>query len=121
MSSGNGQTVIRIGRKGKRLFALGDGEQFEVDVVLAYNQWVDLYRSCQNEKGEVSPDSQAKVNALAAQFVIELSGTQDLTMAEVLEFLAVLHTEVVALQGFLEVTLPGVPASPKRSASIVLE
>ena len=41
MSANNG--IIRIGRKGIAKFAFGsDGEPFEVDVVVAFQRWIEI-------------------------------------------------------------------------------
>lgn len=52
MSASNG--VIRIGRKGVKKFAFGDdGAPFEVDVVVAFQQWImidDEFRTLTEDK-----------------------------------------------------------------------
>ena len=39
MSAGS-NGVIRVGRKGRKKFAFGEGEPFEVDVVVAFQEWI---------------------------------------------------------------------------------
>lgn len=110
----NGTPVIRVERKGKRLFALGDDPPVEIDVVLVYNQWMDIDRQYRNDKGEVATDKLPELNLLAIKFVSEIFQSNELTMAEVLNFFKLLFAEVNKLRDFFEPDSPGGLSSPGR-------
>lgn len=115
MSEGNGTGVIRIGRKGKRYFAFGDGAPFEIDVVVVHNQWMDVDRSFRDEKGEVPEGKLTELNHACWSFVKEVSGVADLTLAEALDFLARVTEESGRLADFFVPKLPEGPSSPART------
>lgn len=110
MSAGNG--VIRIDRKGIKKFAIGDGEPFDVDVVVAQQEWVSIDDSFRppefNEDGtareirSVPSERVPDYYKAAKDFVTKLMGNninekgeinQPPTIAEALEFLARLREQ----------------------------
>lgn len=95
MSDSNG--VIRIGRKGKKKFAIGeDGQPFEVDVVVAWQTWVNIDESFRERSDDrsISPAEMAEYHKAAVSFVYSLMpdvppvGGSILTTAEALDFIA---------------------------------
>ncbi len=124
MSSSNG--VIRIGRKGLTKFAFGDGNPFEVDVVVAFQQWITIdndFRSEEDPEGNRSiPTAQMLAyHEAAVSFVEQLSsnGHQSnrgtITTAEALDFLARLREQYDELATFFRPRLRGEPALPDTS------
>ncbi len=102
----NGQRVIRIGRKGRRLFAFGEeGKPFEVDVVALHSEWVNVDRTFRDDKGDVPPERLLEMNRTALEFVVAV-GQQvgvdlaDISLAEALEFIKEITEEVHRLRGF---------------------
>lgn len=99
---GNG--VIRIGRKGIKKFAFGDdGTPFEVDVVVAFQQWAAIdegFRDKTEDDSIPTADMRAYHEA-AVDFVNSLRFTtgnaseavNKLTTAEALDFLARLREQ----------------------------
>ncbi len=95
MNSNNG--VIRVGRKGLKKFAFGeDGAPFEVDVVVAFQQWIcidDEFRERYEDR--TIPTAEMPIyHQAAVDFVCQLSGASAnpeigvITTAEALDFLA---------------------------------
>ena len=118
MSEGNG--ILKIGRKGKKKFAIGDGAPFEIDVIAENNRWIRLsneYCTEKNEDGQmVCPRNQMEARELAGwQYVQQISGTADVTLAEALEFLSVLAEEAGKLQPFFKPRSSDEPSSPEHS------
>lgn len=133
MSANNG--VIRIGRKGLKKFAFGEegtpeGTPFEVDVVVAFQQWMmldDSFRPAErNEEGhrpiplEVVPE----FHKAAVVFVSDLaknphkhsdSDSKPLTVAEALDFIARLREEYDKLADFFVPKSFQEPDSPSTS------
>ena len=111
MSANNG--VIRIGRKGIKKFAFGeDGVPFEVDVVVAFQQWISTDESLRQQDGPkegtiLSEDMQSYHQA-AVDFVTGLAGQVDtqqlpplnITVAEALDFIARLREQYDELVDF---------------------
>lgn len=123
MSSNNG--VIRIGRKGLKKFAIGEeGEPFEVDVVVAFQQWVGIdeqFRPEEEDADGLRPIpvlSMPEYHRAAVAFVTELSGNTTspltdalsaehgvakptkITTAEALDFIARLREQYDELASF---------------------
>ena len=105
MSTNNG--IIRIGRKGLKKFAFGDdGVPFEVDVVVAFQHWVEIDDSFRpadrDEEGNRSVPVQAmpEYHRAAVAFVKETSGGCDVTVAEALDFIARLREQYDELAHF---------------------
>ena len=107
MSQNNG--IIRIGRKGLKKFAFGeDGAPFEVDVVVAFQEWIvvdDNFRPPEEsgvEERNIPLSEMASYNAAAVEFVKQLSnGTVDsITVAEARDFLARLREAYDELTDF---------------------
>lgn len=125
MSAGNG--VIRVGRKGRKKFAIGeDGEPFEVDVVVAFQRWVcidDEFRS-ESEDSSIPIQELSRYHARAVDFVRELAANPmssrgdvlDITTAEALEFIARLREQYEEVATFFRVKSPVEPDSPATSA-----
>ncbi len=117
MSASNG--VIRIARKGTKKFAFGeDGQPFEVEVVVAFQEWIGIDELFRQEEGEgvkqedvgaiLTADMPAYHEA-AVQFVKKLSTTSvsdgrtwvpDINTAEALDFIARLKEEYDSLVVF---------------------
>ncbi len=113
MSANNG--VIRIGRKGIKKFAFGeDGAPFEVDVVVAFQEWIRVDESFRQTEGEkvdqiLTVDVPAYHQA-AVEFVQKLTSVPDsdgrgyshinITTAEALDFIARLNEEYTELAHF---------------------
>lgn len=105
MGTNNG--VIRIGRKGIRKFAFGEGEPFEVDVVVAFQGWIcvdETFREHSDDRSIPSSEMSAYHQA-AVSYVTGLAtspGAMELcamnpennvqlpniTVAEALDFIA---------------------------------
>ncbi len=94
MSASNG--VICIGRKGLKKFAFGeDGPPFEVEVVVAFQQWVAVDESFRpiepDAEGNrpVPTEAMASYHQAAVAFAEEQAGGQydgTITVAEAIEF-----------------------------------
>lgn len=107
MSSNNG--VIRVGRKGKKKFAFGeDGAPFEVDVVVAFQQWIvidDQFRERSDDRTILTQDM-AEYHRAAVEFVTMLAtdpvtmSAPDITTAEALDFMARLREQYEELATF---------------------
>ena len=114
MTAPNGREIIRIGRKGKRLFAIGDGEPVELDVVVVQQQWSDVRRVYEGDDRKVPPENFADCNQAAFAFVQGLfPDVQDLSGAEAGEFLALVNEEVQKLQVFFKGRSPDGRSSPE--------
>jgi hypothetical protein len=119
VSQNNG--VIRIGRKGTKKFAFGeDGAPFEVDVVVAFQQWVTTDESFrpmdQDEDGNrpIPTEDIPKFHQAAVDFVKSLSNVE-VTTAEALDFIARLREQYDELAIFFRPKLRDEPASPATS------
>lgn len=123
MSASNG--VIRIGRKGKKKFAFGDGEPFTVDIVTAWQQWIgidDAFRPDEEDANGNRPIPLAEIPGYqqsAVEFVRELAGDacrdEDITPAEALDFIARLKEQYDELAVFFRPKSPQERASPATS------
>lgn len=114
MSADNG--IIKIGRKGLKKFAFGDGPVFEVDVVVAFQEWIridDSFRPPEDEEGNrrIPMEQMGEYHKTALEYVNELRnrGTRGevspndanrLTTAEALDFLARLREQYDELANF---------------------
>lgn len=126
MSEKNGEcTVIRVGRKGLRTFAFGDGAEFTIDVVVTYNRYLDMRRLFAGDDDRIPPERQAELSRSAWDFVGQVArdssgnpqyfGSDDLTMAEAMEFIKYLTQEVIGLQSFFEVKSAEKQSSPEST------
>lgn len=127
MSSGNG--VIRVGRKGKKKFAFGeDGEPFEVDVVVAFQEWIaidDSFREHEDrEDRTVAVADMARYHQAAVDFAVASTGgnphavpAEGITTAEALEFIARLREQYDELADFFVPRKREEPASPATSGA----
>jgi hypothetical protein len=109
MSQDNG--VIRVGRKGLKKFAFGDGPVFEVDVVEAFQEWIgidDEFRPTDIDEDRSVPVARMpEYHAAAVAFAKRLSGNtsvrgapEDITVAEALDFIARLREQYDELADF---------------------
>lgn len=128
MSEGNGTGIIRIGRKGLRKFAFGeDGAPFEVDVVVAYQRWMEIDDEFRpplpDEEGNrlVPVADMGRYNAAAAAFATELAHDPKkpnvLTVTEAREFIELLRQEYNRMADFFRPKLRAAPASPATSGA----
>lgn len=119
MSENNG--VIRIGRKGQKKFAIGDGPVFEVDVVSAFQAWVNIdesFRDRSSDQSITNTDMPAYHQAAVA-FVVGLMGvdTANVSIAEALDFLARLRECYDELADFFQPRSRGKRESPDSSGT----
>lgn len=112
MSASNG--VIRINRKGKKLFAIGEeGPSFEIDVSIVYDQWYVIDQGFADEGGLIPTDKLVERNAAMRTFVCDISQCADVTMAEAQEFIKLLGEEVQKLRVFFAPKSPDKQSSPE--------
>lgn len=115
MSGSNG--VIRVGRKGRKKFAFGEegtpgSEPFEVDVVVAFQQYITLDESFrdQSENGDrtIPLAMMGEYHKTVVEFVQSLAtnlatGEQpQLTTAEALDFIARLREQYDEMVDFFQ-------------------
>ena len=123
-ATANGESIIKIGRKGKRTFVLGeDGKPFTIDVVAVYYDYLDLDKNFRDDKGVVPDDRIGPLNKAAWDYVKDVAGTgggdaSDCTLAEALEFLATLRKEYDKLKSFFEIDSPEESSSPTPSETL---
>ena len=117
MSQNNG--IIRIGRKGIKKFAFGDeGAPFDVDIVVAFQQWIGIDDSFrleeENAEGSrpIPTEAMPTYHQAAVEFVSGLAGQTrtlsgqpippvlDVTTAEALDFIARLREQYDELASF---------------------
>jgi hypothetical protein len=120
MSANNG--VIRVGRKGKKKFAFGeDGAPFEVDVVVAFQQWISI-----DEEFRIKGDDRTipltemhEYHQAAVEFVKTLATDPpaDLTVAEALDFIARLREQYDEVSNFFRPKLQDERESPVTSGA----
>jgi hypothetical protein len=125
MSESNGQDVFRITRKGRKKFAFGEGQPFEVDVIAVGNQWYEISERFRDKDGKVPPDQTEAFNKAMILFVTELSGAasegpETITLTEALEFLKLINEEGDRLRGFFTRESSAVSSSP-ASSELILE
>lgn len=121
MSESNG--VIRIGKKGLKKFAFGDGPVFEVDIVVTFQAWVDIdrtFRAEDEEGNSVQDPRMAEYHQAAVEFVQNISTVNGkvtlVTVAEALDFLARLREQYDELAAFFRPRSRDEPASLATSA-----
>jgi hypothetical protein len=109
MSESNG--VIRVGRKGKKKFAFGDGDPFEVDVVVAFQEWGSIDGSFRNEDRVIPQSEMMGYHQAAVAFVQSLwflasvaapAVTTNITTAEALDFIARLREQYDEVSVFFQ-------------------
>jgi hypothetical protein len=125
-SNAQSNGVIRVGRKGKKKFAFGDGpdDVFEVDVVEKFQEWISIDESFRPEvptthdRGEkvrpVPNERMAEFHAALFDFAKRCAGDKapaDLTLAEAIEFKTKLMEVYDELSDFF------VPKSREKSSS----
>ena len=124
MSADNG--VIRIKRKGLKKFAFGNDAPFEVDVIVAFQEWIgidDEFRpDLPNAEGNrpIPVAEKPKYHEEARAFVTRLAtpnegGAPDLTVAEALDFIARLREAYDELLDFFQPKSLVEPDSPATS------
>jgi len=106
MSANNG--VIRIGRKGIKKFAFGeDGAPFQVDVVVAFQQWVaidDKFREASEDRS-ISIEHMSEYHLAAQAFAKDQMNQDDSyypTTAEALDFIARLREQYDEVAAFFQ-------------------
>jgi len=120
VSENNG--VIRIGRKGLKKFAFGEGEPFEVDVVVAFQEWVnidDQFRERSEDRSILTADMPGYHQA-AVEFVNQLSNRTTptkITTAEALDFIARLREQYDEVAAFFRPKLREEQESPDSSGA----
>lgn len=116
MSAGNG--VIRVGRKGRKKFAFGeDGEPFEVDVVVAFQEWIcidETFRENTEDRSVPTSDMPAYHQAVL-QFANRLSNNTCDNTAEALDFIARLREQYDECAAFFRPKSRDEPDSPDSS------
>lgn len=137
MSTSGSNGVIRIGRKGIRKFAFGDdGVPFEVDVVVAFQEWIsidDSFRpvnALEDGSRSIPTESMAGYHQAAVEFVARLGTVvisdpmskhdnrvcvPNITTAEALDFIARLRECYDELAAFFRPRLSEERASPATS------
>jgi len=113
--SSNG--VIKIARKGKTKFQLGEGPdapQAEVDVVATLNEFREQADAFY-EGDDIPKERRREYNAMTDEFVARVFETTDLTHAEALEFISLLVKEEEKLKCFFDGSSPGGPSSPENT------
>lgn len=105
MSAGNG--IIRIGRKGRKKFAIGEeGEPFEIDIVVAFQEWVSIDNSFRenSEDRTIPVADMAAYHQAAVDFVTRLSnGTAtEISTTEALDFVARLREQYDEVSAFFQ-------------------
>ena len=122
MSENNG--VIRVGRKGLKKFAFGeDGPPFEVDVVVAFQEWIGIDASFRQEDGSgpILSADMAAYHLAAVEYTKKLSSSHslmtvvDITTAEALDFIARLREQYDELVVFFQPRSRERPALPGTS------
>ncbi len=122
--------VIRVGRKGRKKFAIGAEDDprrlpdFEVDVVVAYQRWICADESFRpelpNEQGRrpIPDERMAEFHAAAVEFVEGLGGEKyagQITTAEALDFCARLGEQYDDMADFFQRRSRQERASPATS------
>lgn len=119
--------VVRIERKGRKKFAFGaEGAPFEVDVVVAFYDWVDADNKFRGEDRTIPDDQSKAYNEAAVAFVQglmmlpdksgdALKDRPDITTAEALDFIARLREQYEACADFFRPKLGGERDSPDTS------
>jgi len=127
VSANNG--VIRIGRKGIVKFAFGDGEPFEVDVVTAWQEWVNIDETMRVPEGEpdeftIRNESMLTYRQAGLEFVTRLATSRDtptpmapITTAEAFDFIARLREQYEEVAAFFRPRLREERESPDSSAT----
>ena len=110
MSANNG--VVRIGRKGIKKFAFGeDGQPFEVDIVVAFQEWIGVDSGFRDDvNNTIKTEDMPLFHQAAVAFVERQSGVT-VTAAEALDFLARLREQYDELAIFFQ------PKPPEKHVS----
>lgn len=121
MSEANG--VIRVGRRGVKKFAFGDGDPFSVDLVRAWRRWVAVdegFRPPEEDaegRRPIPDDRMPAYYDAACTFVKELGGPGDLSPGDALDFIARLREQYDDLADFFRPRSREERASPGTSAA----
>lgn len=118
----NNNGVIRVGRKGKKKFAFGEnGTPFEVDVVQAFQAWVDIDNAFRDTPDKtISANTMREYHTAAVKFAKDFDLVTDITTAEALEFLAQLREQYDELAVFFQPKSRIVHESPATSGQALL-
>ncbi len=125
MSGNNGTGVIPIARKGRKKFAFGDSPPFEVDVVKVWDEWADIDRSFRvpdptDPKATIVPDDAfTSYRQAKSAYVKQLSGMDELSEAEVVEFMTKIGDEVKELKVFFQPRSASEPSSQESTKTVV--
>lgn len=116
----NGEpAVIKIGRKGLRRFALGDGEPVELDVIHVWNQWLEVDRAFRDEHDKIPRERWGEYSAAEVEFarqMLQAGEDQRFSETEAKEFIRLLGEEAEKLTAFFVPRSRGEPSSPQGSA-----
>lgn len=119
MSENNGD-VIRVGRKGRRSFAFGEtGEPFSLDVIEVNNEWSQIDGDFRDAEGKVPRDKLPELHAALWRFVRDKAKTEEITLAEAMEFMKCITEEAMRLKAFFTVkSVEKEPSSPESSTTL---
>lgn len=119
--------VIRVGRKGRKKFAFGeDGAPFEVDIVVAFYQWIaidqDFRQDQEGQEERIIPLAMMpSYHAAALAFATALAGGDKKNgpdnTAEALDFIARLREAYDEVVGFFHPKSREERASPDSSGA----
>lgn len=125
MSELNGNGVIRVGRKGRKKFAFGeDGAPFEVDVVVAFQEWIAIDEGIREryEDRTIPIADMPLYHQAAVEFAsrlatdpTNLSEPPDISTAEALDFVARLREQYDEVAVFFQARSRDERASPDSS------
>lgn len=111
--------VIRIGTKGRKKFAFGDGQPFLVDVVDLSNKWAAIDTAYREPDGTVAPSKMLALNNDLWNFVREETGVMDISKAEAIEFMKHVTDEATALSDFfVPKSVKDAPSSPESTTTL---
>ncbi len=117
MSVTNG--VVRIGKKGIKKFAFGDGPEFEVDAIAASNDWDEF----SEQFWEVGPDGTKTLKSgkeyytYLQQWVTQLNNGVPVSQMEAAEFLKEIRLYVESCADFFDIRRHKKQPSPGSSES----
>jgi hypothetical protein len=125
-SSNSSNGVIRVGRKGRVKFAFGEeGEPFEIDVVAAFQEWLEIDESFREQEGDdagvIPTGKMTEYYQAALDFATKCAGEageaggKPTSQAEALDFIARLREQWDELADFFQPKKREKVASPGTS------
>lgn len=112
MSETNGNGVIRVGRKGRKKFAFGEeGAPFEVDVVVAFQEWIAIDEDIRDryEDRIIPVAAMPHYHQSAVEFAKRMAtdptamhDVPDISTAEALDFIARLREQYDEVAAFFQ-------------------